>query len=89
MFAKPMYLINTDTVENGPLVNDFSDGTKNLIPIVFSHGYSGFCQLYTCLCRELASAGYIVFSMGHQDGSGIYTTDRDGNPIYTVGISNF
>lgn len=61
--------INTNTVENGPLASEFSSGSKSIIPIVFSHGYLTVKMMYTVICSELASYGYIVFSMGHQDGS--------------------
>mmetsp|Transcript_16724 Transcript_16724/g.11872 ORF Transcript_16724/g.11872 Transcript_16724/m.11872 type:complete len:103 (+) Transcript_16724:112-420(+) len=65
MFARPMYQLKTYTAENGPLSSDFQNGIKKMHPIVFSHGYNGFCVLYTCLLSELASYGYVVFSMGH------------------------
>jgi len=41
--------------------------------------------MYSVICRELASYGYIVFSMGHQDGSQVYTTDKDGNSLFHDG----
>lgn len=62
-----------DTVENGVLVSEFLKG-KKLVPIVLSHGFEAALTYYSGLCRELASYGYIIFSVGHQDGSGILTT---------------
>eukprot|EP00755_Sulcionema_specki_P031265 Sspe_Gene.96286::Locus_68890_Transcript_1_2_Confidence_0.667_Length_1171::g.96286::m.96286/K01062/PLA2G7, PAFAH; platelet-activating factor acetylhydrolase len=38
--------------------------------IVFSHGLFGSPDMYTQLCRELASYGAVVVSVEHEDGSG-------------------
>jgi len=43
--------------------------SKELIPIVFSHGCHTHRHAYTALCGELASYGYLVISPGHNDGS--------------------
>jgi len=40
-------------------------GSKKLVPIVFSHGYISSLVGLTAFCNELASYGYIVFSVGH------------------------
>ena len=65
----------------GPLAEDFLDGKKKLVPIVFSHGLTASRALYTTHCRELAACGYIVFSLDHHDGSCHYTEDAEENPI--------
>lgn len=50
--------------------------------IIFSSGLFGSCEMYTQLCRELASAGYIVVAADHEDGSGSYAVSRrTGAPI--------
>lgn len=74
--------INTDTVKNGPLAATYAEGFNKLHPIVFSHGFFADVMSYTAFCRELASYGYIVFSVGHQDGSAMFTTDADDNAIF-------
>lgn len=51
-------------------------------PIIFSHGDMANCMDYTVLCRELASYGYIVFALGHQDGSCSYTVGANGESIF-------
>jgi len=40
--------------------------------VIFSSGLWGCCEMYTQLCREIASAGAIVVAIEHEDGSGIY-----------------
>ena len=45
-------------------------------------------MLYTVVCRELASHGYIVFAPDHHDGSNHYTEQEDGTPIkYDLSIN--
>ncbi|MBA7543000.1 hypothetical protein ES705_35325 [subsurface metagenome] len=35
--------------------------------LIFNHGSVGVPSLYTALMEELASYGYIIFSIGHAD----------------------
>ena len=46
-----------------------------------SHGLIANRFIYSTICSELASFGYIVFSIDHFDGSGTYTEDVDGTPV--------
>ena len=46
-----------------------------------SHGLYASRTIYTTVCRELASHGYIVFAIDHHDGSNHYTEDQNGEPI--------
>jgi cephalosporin-C deacetylase-like acetyl esterase len=55
--------------------------TLKLIPIIFSHGFLGNATSVSRHCLELASHGYIVFSMDHMDGSCGYTEKKDGSPF--------
>lgn len=43
--------------------------------IIFSHGLFGTAEFYTQLCRELASMGFIVIAVEHEDGSALYAVD--------------
>jgi platelet-activating factor acetylhydrolase len=52
-----------------------------MIPIVFSHGLTAGRSMYSMHCCEMASHGYIVFALDHQDGSAAYTEDSKGKPI--------
>ena len=49
---------------------------SKLVPILFSHGLASSCSIYSAHLRELASHGYIVFAMDHQDRSCGYTEDQ-------------
>jgi platelet-activating factor acetylhydrolase len=37
--------------------------------VIFSHGLAGFRSMYSLICSELASQGYVVFSIEHGDGT--------------------
>eukprot|EP00977_Amphora_coffeiformis_P015369 scaffold4510_cov183-Amphora_coffeaeformis.AAC.54 len=60
---------------------------KSKFPIVvFSHGLGGCMEMYTALCQQIASLGYYVVALEHEDGSGAYaessnSSDKKG-PIY-------
>jgi len=43
--------------------------------VVFSSGIFGSAEMYTQLCRELASMGAVVVAVEHEDGSGVFATD--------------
>lgn len=40
---------------------------------MFSHGLKAHRNLYSALCMELASSGYFVICLSHNDRSGDYT----------------
>lgn len=44
--------------------------------IIFSSGLWGCCEMYTQLCRELASLGAVVVAPEHEDGTGVVAFDR-------------
>ena len=44
--------------------------------VIFSHGLAGCADMYTELCREIASFGYVVVALEHEDGSGCHATRR-------------
>lgn len=82
-------LIQTHSYENAPVSQDESDYPV----LLFSHGYGGLVMQDTVLMEELASHGYIVFSICHPyesavasfpDGSVIY----EGVPESIANISN-
>ncbi|CAD8176937.1 unnamed protein product [Paramecium pentaurelia] len=60
-----------------PLIN------KELDVIIFSHGFSQHRNAYTTLCQQLASEGYVVFSLQHYEL--VYPWDIKGTKIYNTG----
>jgi hypothetical protein len=63
-----------------------SDAEATYPVLLFSHGYGGVVMQNTALMEELASHGYVVFSIAHPyeslvssfpDGSVIYEDDKD------------
>lgn len=49
--------------------------------VVFSHGTWGCAEMYTSLCRSLASLGYVVVALEHEDGSGAYACTAGGETV--------
>ena len=41
-------------------------------------------EMYTCLCTHLASFGYVVVALEHEDGSGCYAERLDGDEVVAV-----
>ena len=54
----------------------------SLAPVIMSHGLMSDQSLYSRHCLELASHGYIVFGIHHNDGSCSYTEKSNGEPVY-------
>ncbi|NIA27011.1 MAG: hypothetical protein GWP02_03070 [Desulfobulbaceae bacterium] len=71
-------LVESNSFNQPPVVS------KRKFPVlIYNHGYGGFTSVYQSVFEELASHGYIVVSVGHEnesslliiDGGGIITTD--------------
>ena len=70
-------LIQTHSYVNAPLST-----TETSYPVlIFSHGYGGLIMQDTVLMEELASNGYIVFSISHSYEAAV-TSFPDGSVIY-------
>ena len=70
MLGFPQFLayqkhVRTNSYEDGPLMQD----ARNLPVIFYSHGYTSFLGQNTVLMEELASHGYVVFSLQHTSDS--------------------
>ena len=70
-------LVATHSYEDAPL----SDAEPTYPVLLFSHGYGGVVMQNTVLMEELASHGYVVFSIAHPYES-LVTAFPDGDVIY-------
>ena len=70
-------LIRTHSFVNAPL----SQESPTYPVLIFSHGYGGLIMQNTVLMEELASHGYIVFSISHSYEAAV-TSFPDGPIIY-------
>ena len=73
-FIKPLSKVTIPVVRDAPLASEFRDGTKQLQPLIFSHGLTSQKMNYSGLCREFASYGFLVIALNHNDRSCEYTT---------------
>lgn len=74
--AEPLMTMNggDDAAANNDLYRQF--------PLVlFSHGLGGNMELYTELCSHMASLGYCVVALEHEDGSAAYAETPSGTFI--------
>jgi len=65
-------LIKSHSLKNAPVVKN-----KQFPVLIYNHGYGGFSGVYQTVCEDLASHGYIVVSLGHQDESALLMVDDD------------
>ncbi len=60
-FLTYMRHVRTNSYEGAPLL----DGATNLPTVIYSHGYTSFLSQNTVLMEDLASHGYVVYSVQH------------------------
>ena len=77
-------LTNLDVVENADLHTDFTTGSKELVPVIFSHGLTANRTISSYSARELVSFGCIVYALDHTDSSGSYFLNRKIDPPQDV-----
>ena len=69
-------LAETHSYRGAPLL-EAAPGAGRLPVLTFSHGYTSFLAQNTALMEELASHGYVVFSLAHTwDGSAVFPDGR-------------
>lgn len=85
--------VKMNTAQNGTLSSDFQENfyrnnqeerlnKHKLIPIILLHGLCGSRTSQSGSCRDLASHGYIVFSIDHHDGSAHFSQKQNGKELY-------
>jgi dienelactone hydrolase len=68
-------------IELFPKSDDIAGEEKKLPVVFFSHGLNGNGDIYCKPCSDLASSGYIVIAMEHEDGSGSYAATEAGKSV--------
>jgi predicted dienelactone hydrolase len=56
-----------------PVYKNANLGLKTMQPVVFSHGLKAHRMCYSAIHMELASCGYCVIALTHNDGSADYS----------------
>ena len=79
--------VKMDTVQDGTLAKQFTekkgDGETEqppdkLISVILCHGLTGSRTSQSGNCKDLASHGYLVFSLDHCDGTANYYCKKNG-----------
>ena len=71
-----------DVMMEGEIAKRFLSGEEAVRPLIFSHGLSSNSKGYTGLAKDLASHGYLVIMLNHQDGTCMYTETKEGKPMF-------
>jgi pimeloyl-ACP methyl ester carboxylesterase len=83
---KPLALVTIPAYKNAnPALNTMQ-------PVFFSHGLTANRRHYSALCMELASCGYCVVALTHNDGSADYSSQcgaYDKAEMYDYWVRNF
>jgi hypothetical protein len=75
-----------------PVFKNAKLGLKKMQPVVFSHGLSANRRHYSALAMEMASCGYCVITLTHNDGSADYSPvsgKYDKDEMYDYWTRNF
>ncbi len=79
----PIFMVNYfSLIESNSFVNASAFPNKTFPILLYNHGYGGFTSVYQTVFEDLASHGYIVVSIGHQNESSLLIKN-DGHIIAT------
>ena len=74
--SKIFTFVTVPAAFKAPLAGDFAHGKKKLQPLVFSHAEAADRMIYSGLFRELASYGFLVVALNHNDQTCMHTKGR-------------
>ena len=63
--------IKSHSYLNAPAIED-----KKFPLLIYNHGYGGFTQVYQTIFEDMASRGYIVVSIGHENESALWIKEN-------------
>jgi len=69
-FSSYAPLVETNSYKNAPPISN-----RKCPILLYNHGYSGFTSVYQSVFEELASHGYIVVSIAHENESSLFITE--------------
>ena len=68
-----MTFISVPVACDAPLATDFAQGKKKLQPVLWSHAEAADRMIYSGMLRELASYGFLVIAINHNDQTCMHT----------------
>lgn len=85
------YIMQSLRFVRGPWVDQteenfhiYKDSKNTKLPVLlFSHGMGGSQTMYSIICTEMASKGFLVVVPEHMDGSASCTIQCDGSPLFS------
>ena len=77
----PSFMVSyLSLIESNSFTNTPAFPNQKFPVLLYNHGYGGFTSVYQTVCEDLASNGYIVVSIGHENESALFITEN-GNVI--------
>ena len=65
------------TIQTNSFKNADAIKNQNFPILIYNHGYGGFSSVYQTVFEELASHGYVVVSIGHENESALLIVNED------------
>lgn len=73
----PLFMVNYfSLIESNSYLNVPAPPKQKFPVLLYNHGYGGFTSVYQTIFEDLASHGYIVVSIGHEDESALLIAEE-------------
>ena len=77
LFVKGFTFISVPVLNEAPLAREFYNGDKEIQVVIFSHSIGKDRMSYTGILAELASYGFLVIALNHNDQSCTHTVGHE------------